>query len=109
MIDASDVTVENVQVVTGGNWGISLTHTTGVTIEDSTISGQNSTTGRVGSAIDDTYGGSTGIVIKNNNISEFKTAVQVSTGLIAATTFTTPGTFTEITPTGYIPPGRPSR
>jgi Right handed beta helix region len=91
VIDASDVTVENVQVVTGGNWGISLTHTTGVTIEDSTISGQNSTTGRVGSAIDDTYGGSTGIVIKNNNISEFKTAVQVSTGLIAGNYIHDPG------------------
>ena len=46
-IDASDVTVKNVQVVTGGNFGISLTHTTGVTIENSTISGQNATSGRV--------------------------------------------------------------
>ena len=46
-IDASNVTVKDVQVVTGGAFGISLTHTTGVTIENSTISGQNSTTGRV--------------------------------------------------------------
>jgi hypothetical protein len=46
-INASNVTVKNVQVVTGGTFGISLTHTTGVTIENSTISGQNATTGRV--------------------------------------------------------------
>ena len=59
-IDASNVTVKNVHVVTNGNFGISLTHTTGVTIEKSTISGQNATTGRVDSAIDDVYGDSTG-------------------------------------------------
>src|SRR5580658_7328214 len=53
VIDASNVTVQDVEVVTGGNFGISLTHTTGVTIEDSTISGQNLTSGRVDSAIDD--------------------------------------------------------
>ena len=83
VVDASDVTVQDVQVVTGGHFGISLTHTTGVTIEDSTISGQNRTSGRVGSAIDDVYGDSTGIVIKNDDISRFKTGVQISTGLIA--------------------------
>jgi hypothetical protein len=82
-IDASDVTVRDVRVVTGGYFGISLRHTTGVTIEDSTITGQNLTSGRVNSAIDDVYGDSTGIVIKNNNISRFRTGVQVSTGLIA--------------------------
>src|SRR6266487_2510168 len=81
-IDASDVTVQDVQVVTGGNFGISLRHTTGVTIEDSTISGQNLTSGRVNSAIDDVYGDSTGIVIKNNDISRFRTGVQGSTGLV---------------------------
>ncbi len=46
-IDASNVTVKNVHVVTSGNFGISLTHTNGVTIENSTISGQNATAGRV--------------------------------------------------------------
>jgi hypothetical protein len=80
-ISASNVMVSNVQVVTGGNFGISLTHTTGVTIQNSTISGQNATTGRVGSAIDDVYGDSTGMVIESNNISNFKTAIQISTGL----------------------------
>ena len=90
-IDASDVTVQNVQVVTGGNFGISLRHTTGVTIEDSTISGQNLTSGRVNSAIDDVYGDSTGMVIKNNDISQFRTGVQVSTGLIVGNYIHDPG------------------
>jgi hypothetical protein len=55
-IDASDVTVRDVQVVTDGYFGISLRHTTGVTIEDCTVSGQNLASGRVDSAIDDVYG-----------------------------------------------------
>ena len=90
-IDASDVTVQDVQVVTGGNFGVSLRHTRGVTIEDSTISGQNLTSGRVNSAIDDVYGDSTGIVIKNNDISQFRTGVQVSTGLIVGNYIHDPG------------------
>jgi hypothetical protein len=91
VIDASNVTVQDVRVVTGGYFGISLTHTEGVTIEDSTISGQNLTTGRVAYAIDDVYGDSTGIVIKNDNISRFKTGVQVSTGLIVGNYIHDPG------------------
>ena len=91
VIDASDVTVRDVRVVTGGYFGISLRHTTGVTIEDSTISGQNLTSGRVDSAIDDVYGDSTGIVIKNNDISRFRTGLQVSTGLIAGNYIHDPG------------------
>src|SRR6266568_1131917 len=80
-INADNVTVKNVKVTTGGNFGISLTHTAGVTIANSTISGQNATTGRVSYAIDDVYGDSTGTTLKYNNISDFRTAVQVSTGL----------------------------
>jgi Right handed beta helix region len=91
IIDASDVTVRDVQVVTGGYFGISLRHITGVTIEDSTISGQNPTGGRVNAAIDDVYGDSTGIVIDDNNISRFRTGVQVSTGLIAGNYIHDPG------------------
>jgi hypothetical protein len=91
VIDASDVTVRDVQIVTGGYFGIGLRHSTGVTIEDSTISGRNLTSGRVNSAIDDVYGDSTGIVIKNNNISRFRTGVQISTGLIAGNYIHDPG------------------
>jgi hypothetical protein len=91
VIEASDVTVQDVRVVTGGYFGISLRHTTGVTIEDSTISGQNLTSGRVDSAIDDIYGDSTGIVIKSDNISRFRTGVQISTGLIVGNYIHDPG------------------
>jgi hypothetical protein len=91
VINASYVTVKNVQVVTNAAFGISLTHTTGVTIDDSTISGQNSATGRVGSAIDDVYGDSTAMVIKDNNISYFKTAVQISTGVVDGNYIHDPG------------------
>jgi hypothetical protein len=90
-IDASDVTVRDVRVVTGGYFGVSVRHTTRVTIEDSTISGQNLTSGRVDSAIDDVYGDSTGLVIKNNNISQFRTGVQISTGLVADNYIHDPG------------------
>jgi hypothetical protein len=90
-IDAPNVTVKNVHVVTGGNFGISLTHTKGVTIENSTISGQNATTGRVNSAIDDVYGDSTGMVIKDNNISSFRTGVQISTGVLSGNYIHNPG------------------
>jgi hypothetical protein len=90
-ISASNVTVKNVRVVSGGNFGISLAHTAGVTIENSTISGQNSTTGRVSYGIDDVYGDSTAMTIKANNISDFRTAVQVSTGQVDSNYIHDPG------------------
>ncbi len=90
-IAASNVTVKNVQVVTGGTFGISLTHTTGVTIENSTVSGQNATTGRVNVAIADVYGDSTGMVIKDNNVSLFRTAMQISNGLVQGNYIHDPG------------------
>jgi hypothetical protein len=82
-IAASNVTIKDDEVIAAGYFGVSLRHTTDVMIEHSTIRGQNLTTGRVGSAIDDVYGDSTGMVIKDDNISCFKTAVQVTTGLVA--------------------------
>jgi hypothetical protein len=90
-ISASNVTVKNVQVTSGGNFGISLAHTTGVTIQNSAISGQNSTAGRVSYAIDDVYGDSTGMIIKANNISNFRTAIQVSTGQVDSNYIHDPG------------------
>ena len=91
VINASNVTVNDVQVVTGASFGISLTNTANVTIENSTISGVNATTGRVGSAIDDVYGNSTGIVLTGNNISYFKTAIQISGGLATGNYIHAPG------------------
>jgi hypothetical protein len=90
-VNADNVTVKNVNVVTNANFGISLTHTTGVTIQNSTVSGLNSTTGRVSYAIDDIYGDSTGMTIKANNISFFRTAIQVSSGLVQGNYIHDPG------------------
>jgi hypothetical protein len=90
-INASNVTVKDVRVVTGAIFGVGLTHTTGVTIENSTITGVNATTGRVDSAIDDVYGDSTGMVIKANNISDFRTAIHISTGLVEGNYIHDPG------------------
>ena len=91
VINASNVTVKNVQVVTGGNFGISLKHTKGVTIENSTVSGTNATSGRVAYAIDDVYADSTGMTIKANNISAFRTGIQISTGLAQGNYLHDPG------------------
>jgi hypothetical protein len=90
-IEASDVTVKDVRVVTGGAFGISLRHTTGVTIENSTISGQNLTAGRVNAAISDVYGDSTAMVIKDNNISAFRIGIQMWTGLVQGNYLHDPG------------------
>jgi hypothetical protein len=90
-INAANVTVTDVKVTASGNFGISLTHTAGATIENSTISGLNPTTGRVSYAIDDVYGDSTAMTIKNDNISSFRTAIQASTGLITGNYIHDPG------------------
>jgi hypothetical protein len=82
-IQANNVTVNKVQVSSSGDFfGISLRHTKDVTIENSTIGGTSRTMGRVGSAIHDVYDDSTGMLIKDNNIFSFKTAIQVTTGTI---------------------------
>jgi hypothetical protein len=91
VIDASNVTVNDVQVVTSGAFAVTLTHTKNVTIENSVISGTNATTGRVDSAIDDVYGDSTGMTIKDNNISLFRTAMQISAGLVQGNYIHNPG------------------
>ncbi len=83
-ITASHVTIKNVQVTTSGFFAISLRHTVGVIIENSSISGTNAAAGRVSVAIDDVYGDSTGMVIAANNIWYARTGVQVSTGLVAS-------------------------
>jgi hypothetical protein len=91
-ISANNVTVNGVQVTSdGGDFGISLRHTTGVTVENSTIAGSNSTDGRIGVGITDVSGDSTGMIIKGNDISNFKTAIQVSTGQITGNYIHNPG------------------
>jgi Right handed beta helix region len=90
-ITASGVTINNDKITTGGSYGISLRHTANVTVENSTVSGLNATTGRVDSAVADLYGDSTGMVIKNNNITAFRTGVQVSSGLVTGNYIHDPG------------------
>lgn len=90
-IEANNVTLNDDSITTDNYWGVALRHTTGATVENSTIAGMDATTGEVGSAIDDVYADSTGMTIKNNNISAFKTAIQVSTGLISGNYIHNPG------------------
>jgi hypothetical protein len=90
-ITASNVTINDVKIVTSGLFGVSLRHTRGVTISNSVISGQNATTGRVSNALTDVYGDSTGMVIENDNISAFRTAVAINTGQITGNYIHDPG------------------
>ena len=90
-VEADNVTLNGDSITTDNYWGVALRHTTGATVENSTITGMDATTGEVGSAIDDVYGDSTAMVVKNNNISWFKTAIQISTGLISGNYIHNPG------------------
>jgi hypothetical protein len=90
-ISASNVTINDVRVITNGYFGISLRNTANVTIENSTIAGRNTTSGRVDSAIDDIYGDSTGTIIKNDNIYDFRTGIMLSAGLIRGNYVHQPG------------------
>jgi hypothetical protein len=90
-ISASNITIQNTQVSASGSFGISLRHTTGVTIKNSTIAGTSTTTGRLGVAITDIYGDSTAMNITANNISAFKTGIQITTGTITGNYLHDPG------------------
>jgi Right handed beta helix region len=90
-ITASNVTIKNSRIATSGSFAVSLRHTANVTIENSTIGGADATTGRAGVAITDVYGDSAGMVIKDDNISDFKTAVQISAGTITGNYIHNPG------------------
>jgi hypothetical protein len=78
-------------VVTSGSFAVSLRHTANVTIEDSTVRGLNATSGRVSYAITDIYGDSTGMVIKDNNISDWRIGVNVSSGRVTGNYIHSPG------------------
>jgi hypothetical protein len=83
-ISASNVTIKNVEVVqTGQSFGISLRHTSNVTIEDSDIYspyafGPN----RLQVAIKDVYGDSTGTTVESDNIRHTSTGIQLSEGTV---------------------------
>jgi hypothetical protein len=91
-IAASNVTVDDDEIVTNGNYAISLgNNVSGVTVENSTIAGQNATSGRVSYAVDDVYGTSTGTKVENNNISDFRTGINLATGTIQGNYLHNPG------------------
>jgi len=81
-VTAPHVTIRGVQVITSGQPGISIRHTAGVTVEDSTITGVNATTGRMLAGVKDMYGDSTGLTIQRNNISWAETGAQLESGLV---------------------------
>jgi phage baseplate assembly protein gpV len=83
-VTASNVTIEDVQVTVGGPdaIGISLRNTSDVTIEDSTISGINTSRGRMMTGIKDIFGDSTGLDVAYDNIAEFETGIQLESGLV---------------------------
>jgi hypothetical protein len=90
-ITASDVTINDDRVLTAGNFGITIRHTASVTVENSTVGGLNKTSGRVSYAIDDIYGDSTDLVVKNNNVSNWRIGVNVSSGQVTGNYIHDPG------------------
>jgi hypothetical protein len=83
-VTASHVTVRDVKVVASGqnSVGIGLVNADDVTVEDSTIKGTNTGSGRLMAGIKDIYGNATGSRILNNNILQASTGVQIYQGLI---------------------------
>ena len=90
-ITASNVTLNNDRITTSGTFGVSLRHTTGATIENTTISGTNPATGRVDAAVSDVYGDSAATTVKDDNISNFRIGVQIGTGTVAGNYIHDPG------------------
>jgi hypothetical protein len=81
-VTASDVTLDDDQVVTANTYGIELRDTANDTVENSTVSGTNTTTGRLDYGIDDIFSNSTGLVIKDNNISQCRIGITAAQGLL---------------------------
>jgi hypothetical protein len=84
VVQAADVSIQDVSLspASAASWAIELQGVTGTTIEHSTITGYNDGSGRVGSAILDS-GSSSYTSVIDDNLSAFKTGIQISTGLIA--------------------------
>jgi hypothetical protein len=82
-ITASNVTLNHDSITTSGTFGVSLRHTAGVTVENSTIRGTDATSGRVNAAVSDVYGDSTAMTVKADNISDFRIAVNMGNGGLA--------------------------
>jgi len=82
-VTASGVTIKDVRItVTGNGFGVSLRHTSNVTVENSDISSPYSDSRRLMVGVKDIYGDSTGTQVLGNNIWHTATGVQMGEGLI---------------------------
>ncbi len=91
-VSASDVTIKDVRItVIGNSFGVSLRHTSDVTIEDSDISSPYSGPNRLMVGIKDIYGNCTGTRVLRDNIWHTATGVQIYAGLIADNYIHSPG------------------
>ena len=83
-ITGNNVTLNDDQITTGGpnSFGVSLRHTAGVTVENTTITGTDGGANQVTSGIKDIFGDSTGLVVNHDNISNFESGLGVEAGLI---------------------------
>ena len=103
-VTAPNVTIKDVQVTTSGQPGISLRHTAGATVEDSTITGVNATTGRMLAGVKDMYGDSTGLAKSCATTSPgTRPACNSNPGWSPTTTSTTPASSPVTTSTGSPP------
>jgi len=84
VISANNVTLNDDNIVTGGPIaiGVSLRHTSGVTIQNTTIAGVDSGANRITTGVKDIFSDSTGLTVNHCNISLWETGVQVESGLI---------------------------
>jgi hypothetical protein len=83
-VAASNVTVKDDRIVTSGasSFGVTFRHTSGVTVENCTISGVDGGSGRLLAGLKDSYNDSTGLQVLNNNIYDVSAGVQIESGLI---------------------------
>jgi hypothetical protein len=93
LISANNVTLNDDQITTGGpnTFGVSLRHTAGATIENTTISGSDSGANEVTSGIKDIFGDSTGLVVNHDNISNFESGIGIESGLVENSYIHNPG------------------
>ncbi|HEY3904375.1 MAG TPA: hypothetical protein VGM14_10765 [Streptosporangiaceae bacterium] len=84
VITANNVTLNNDKIVAGGTAaiGVSLRHTSGDTIQNTTIAGVDAGANRITAGIKDIYSDSTGLTVNHCDISLWETGVQVESGLI---------------------------
>jgi hypothetical protein len=82
-VTASNVIIKNVRIIeTGDSFGVSLRHTSNVTIENSDIYSPDSGNDRLMVGVKDVYGDCSGTVVQGNNIWHTATGIQIYAGLV---------------------------